>query len=130
MLQDMNAEENKQQIQNWVEGFSQSWKTYTEYYLDKLVDKIEDVAACKAVLKEIESGFPAQFVQSYVFDKISEKMLKRAEEFDNNLFHVKMIAMNFDDNEKMKAKFVFRQVESLLALCVKCNAQREGTWEE
>lgn len=122
--------ENIEQLDIRLDCFLRLWKEFTLFYKNKAFDKVEDLAACEAVLKEISSNFPSEFIHAYLFGKISEQMLSRAEEFDNNLFHVRLIALNFDRDKKEVAKVLFRKVESFLAFCAKVKAQQEGKWEE
>ena len=122
--------DKEQQVENWVKGFIKSWKSYTEYCKTKFIDVIEDIDSCDKVLNELTSDFPRYFVNSFLYGKVSEKMLRRAEEFDYNLFKVKLIGARLNKEEKKDAEIVFRNVESLLAFCAKCKLQQEGKWEE
>lgn len=117
-------------MENWVKGFIKSWESYTEYCKAKVVDVIEDIDSCDKVLNELASDFPRIFVNSFLYGRVSEKMLKRAEEFDCNLFKVKLIGARLNKEEKKVAETVFKSVESLFAICAKCKLQQEGKWEE
>lgn len=119
----------KKRLDVFLEGFIHSWKIYTEFYLDKVKDEVEDCEACSVVLKELKSGFPREFLHAYVFEKITEKMLRRAEDFDTKLFRVKLIALGLEKEHKENELSEFKKIESFLAFCVKCLAIKEGKWD-
>lgn len=118
-----------QQLQVDLDGFIKCWRKYTEYYRDRVIDSIEDLKACDNVLRELDSDFPSVFINAFLYGKISDRMLKRAEEFDKDLFRIKLMASNLNLEEKKKAEDAFEKIETFLAFCAKCKLQMEGRWE-
>lgn len=45
----INMNELNNRLDSYLDGFLQSWKAYTEYYLSRVKDKAEDYEACNVV---------------------------------------------------------------------------------